>query len=87
MQDVQLLVDGGTLQQYLRFFTTPGPNNTLVYTVSLRWQQQLPSRLVNRSRAAQQQRMGARLDTTSLQQQVQAYSVQRSYATSALHGL
>ncbi|WIA33783.1 hypothetical protein OEZ86_006896 [Tetradesmus obliquus] len=32
MQDVQLLVDGGTLQQYLRFFTAPGPNNTLVYT-------------------------------------------------------
>jgi hypothetical protein len=34
MQDVQLLVDGGTLQQYLRFFTAPGPKNTLVYTVS-----------------------------------------------------
>jgi hypothetical protein len=40
MQDVQLLVDAGTLQQYLRFFTTPGPNATLVYTVSNGEQQQ-----------------------------------------------
>lgn len=61
MQDVQLLVDGGTLQQYLRFFTAPGPNNTLVYTVSKQkqpqqqqWQQQqsMQVQAVARSSAA-----------------------------------
>lgn len=31
LQDVQLLVDAGTLQQYLRFFRQ---NDTLIYTVS-----------------------------------------------------